>query len=200
MTDDDLAAEYVLGTADDRVQIERRIATDSDFARLVDTWEQRFATLDDDFAEVPAPPLLPAIEARLFGRAFRRRLWSFGAGLIVASVAGLLLFAPTGDMVMTRLEAEGQPLVVEAAYSPSDQMLRMGRMAGPDAPAGQSYQGWVILPGRAPVSVGVMGDGMMEMAVALPDGTVFAVSLEPHGGSPTGQPTGPVILSATLDI
>jgi len=27
---------------------------------------------------------------------------------------------------------------------------------------------------------------------------LFAISLEPHGGSPTGQPTGPVVASGDL--
>jgi anti-sigma-K factor RskA len=31
-----------------------------------------------------------------------------------------------------------------------------------------------------------------------PDGYVFAVSVEPSGGSPSGQPTGPVILTAIV--
>jgi anti-sigma-K factor RskA len=35
------------------------------------------------------------------------------------------------------------------------------------------------------------------MARITPDATL-AVSMEPPGGSPTGQPTGPVIASGTL--
>jgi anti-sigma-K factor RskA len=37
-----------------------------------------------------------------------------------------------------------------------------------------------------------------EIAAALRQGTVLAISVEPAGGSPTGQPTGPVIASGAL--
>lgn len=196
--DDDLAAEYVLGLADDPT-LERRIATDSDFAARVDEWQSRLSAMDDEFPETAAPPLLPAIEARLFGRKPRRWYWTALGGLVAASLAAFLFFAPADDMVMTMASAD-RSLVVQAAYSPSDRMLRLERMKGPAAPTGFSYEGWVILPGQAPVSVGLLGDGMMEAPMELPTGTVIAVSLEPEGGSTTGQPTGPVILSTTIEI
>lgn len=200
--DDALAAEYVLGTDPDRDATARRIAADSGFAALVDDWQTRLCAMDEGFAETPAPPLLPAIEARLFGRAPRRWRWPALGGLLAASVAGFLLIAPLGDdRVMTRLASADQALIVDASYSRAEGMVRMERMAGPAAPDGSAYEGWIILPGQTPVSLGMLGDGMMEMPAGdLPQGTVIAVSMEPAGGSTTGQPTGPVILSAVMDI
>jgi anti-sigma-K factor RskA len=37
------------------------------------------------------------------------------------------------------------------------------------------------------------------MAPQIREGATLAVSLEPTGGSPTGQPTGPVIASGKLE-
>ena len=53
---------------------------------------------------------------------------------------------------------------------------------------------------QAPISLGVLpqtGQGELDVPQDLRDrlasGVVLAVSLEPFGGSPTGQATGPVI-------
>jgi anti-sigma-K factor RskA len=64
---------------------------------------------------------------------------------------------------------------------------------------------WVIPSGSAPISVGVFPPGdpkrfHLDRAVLdhLGPRTVLAVSLEPVGGSPTGQPTGPVIAKGAV--
>jgi anti-sigma-K factor RskA len=65
---------------------------------------------------------------------------------------------------------------------------------------------WLIeTADAAPVSLGVVGrdgEGVMvieaPMRARLSEGAVLAVSLEPQGGSPTGQPTGPVIASGEV--
>lgn len=64
----------------------------------------------------------------------------------------------------------------------------------------QSLELWV-LEAAGPRSLGVLPmHGEMEMplpkAMPVKGDMTLAVSLEPMGGSPTGQPTGPVILSA----
>lgn len=65
----------------------------------------------------------------------------------------------------------------------------------------KSLELWVVAK-DGPHSLGLLpveGDGEMKM----PDGlkldagdATLAISLEPHGGSPTGKPTGPVLLAA----
>ena len=64
---------------------------------------------------------------------------------------------------------------------------------------------WLIPSGGKPLSLGVLpADGLAQIAIppAFADQTrrdaILAVSLEPPGGSPTGQPTGPVIGSGKL--
>ena len=56
-----------------------------------------------------------------------------------------------------------------------------------------------------PVSMGVVPVGATISVVVTPElraklaqGAVLAISLEPSGGSPTGQPTGPVVAAGDL--
>jgi anti-sigma-K factor RskA len=68
-------------------------------------------------------------------------------------------------------------------------------------PPGKSYELW-LLPkgGAAPRSLGLVSGAAPTVvkltqsnAAALPEAAGLAISLEPAGGSPTGQPTGPVL-------
>ncbi len=74
-----------------------------------------------------------------------------------------------------------------------------------DTPAGKSYQLWIAAApvgepaSPKPRSLGVLeGRGLTTRAAlsaydkAVVENATFGVSLEPAGGSPTGQPTGPV--------
>jgi anti-sigma-K factor RskA len=47
----------------------------------------------------------------------------------------------------------------------------------------------------------IRADGRLELGAlpsAIRDGGTLAISIEPKGGSPTGQPTGPVVFVGTL--
>jgi anti-sigma-K factor RskA len=64
---------------------------------------------------------------------------------------------------------------------------------------------WLIPAGDKPHSLGLIAPGRpvrIEVPRDLVDrigaNSALAVSLEPPGGSPTGQPTGPVIASGRL--
>jgi anti-sigma-K factor RskA len=82
-------------------------------------------------------------------------------------------------------------------------VLRAARpvVAGPQ----QSYELWLIpAEGGDPISLAVLGSLDAQFAVApaevrrLRPGATLAVSTEPAGGSPTGKPTGPVILAGRI--
>lgn len=74
--------------------------------------------------------------------------------------------------------------------------------------ADKSYQLWIATePGVAPRSLGVLGtdDYTVQATLAAYDPAVinkatYGISLEPLGGSPTGQPTGPVIHARLLQV
>ena len=85
---------------------------------------------------------------------------------------------------------------------------REGRMlvnpVGMDA-GGKAAELWVIPAGGKPRSLGVIPDKAAATMVLPADrraliagGVTLAVSLEPQGGSPTGLPTGPVVMTGTM--
>lgn len=208
--DDALAAEYVLGvlSLSERAEAESRIKRDPDFATLVTAWETRLGGLNDDFAEAPAPNLLPQIEARLFPEtdrhapARRRFGLRFGwlSGAVVAAALALVTVAtlapPRPDLVATLATADNR-LAYRVTHF-GDQ-LQVTRVAGVPAVAGQVHELWIIAPNASPVSLGLLEDRPLVVSYPTPpQGFVFAISVEPEGGSPTGQPTGPVILTVEV--
>ncbi len=74
------------------------------------------------------------------------------------------------------------------------------------APQGKDYELWVIQPKQSPKSLNVVGKNNVQQVgysplTNSPQGQsplTFAISLEPEGGSKTGQPTGPIVFSGQL--
>ncbi|MCU0800530.1 MAG: anti-sigma factor [Rhodobacteraceae bacterium] len=205
--DDALAAEYVLGVLDlaERSRAEARLKQDAAFAATVAAWEQRLAGLNDEFAPVPAPNLLPQIEARLFpvaAKVPRRSFfgWFAGAAVAAALAIGALYLVPrvpAPEFVAT-LQAPDQPLVIAASYAAGE--ITVTRAGGPAAEAGRVYELWLIEGDSAPVSLGLIeGDVVTRPVARIPEGAVLAISLEPAGGSPTGAPTGPVLVTGVVE-
>jgi anti-sigma-K factor RskA len=198
-----LAAEYVLGVLalPDRQSVEARMKSDPAFAAMVLDWEARLSPLNDDYQAAPAPNLLPRIEARLFPTPSRR-----GSPGILRWLAGLTVAASLVVVMVATLTPPRQVLVATLATSDArlsyevrsfGETLQVTRVAGVPAVAGQVHELWVIAPGAAPVSLGLLGAEPLTVSYpAPPAGWTIAVSVEPAGGSPTGAPTGPVILSA----
>jgi anti-sigma-K factor RskA len=84
--------------------------------------------------------------------------------------------------------------------------LRVATLMNRPVPAGSDYQLWMLPGGGAnPVSLGLIS-GVADTLLALSPAALavlaqtmtLAISLEPAGGSPSGQPTGPVIFTAPL--
>lgn len=203
--DDALAAEYVLGVLDlpERLAAEARIKNDSAFATRVLAWETRLAPMNDDFAELSAPDLLPRIEARLFPQpAAPRRNWlGWLAGALTAAavaVTAVVVLAPIAQApVIATLGEADATLRFEARFDGS--AITVTRVAGNAAPAGQVQELWIIAPDAAPVSLGLLeGESLSAPYPDAPAGWTLAVSLEPAGGSPTGAPTGPVLVAGVI--
>ena len=74
--------------------------------------------------------------------------------------------------------------------------------------ADKTYQLWIATqPGAAPQSLGVLGGEDFTVRAALTsyepaviNNATFGISLEPLGGSPTGQPTSPAIHAKLLQV
>jgi anti-sigma-K factor RskA len=223
--DDGLAAEYVLGVlpADERRSAARRIESDAAFAGLVEQWEERLSPLSADYGEA-APPasIKQELDRRLFSRAAQRlppatRMWqslNFWRGLAAAAVLALAVLM-AGLIALPRLQAPAPQFVAAlaadnsdvrylAVYDAAQARISLAHVAGARA-ANRDFELWSIEPGQSPVSLGVIPMGeTVELKLPrnlprLPERNVsLAISLEPQGGSPTGQPTGPVVAVGEL--
>lgn len=73
--------------------------------------------------------------------------------------------------------------------------------------AGRAPELWLIPAGQKPIAVGMIGGGAPTTLILDPallaklgPSAALAVSVEPPGGSPTGQPTGPVIATGSIGV
>lgn len=71
--------------------------------------------------------------------------------------------------------------------------------------ADKSTELWLIPPGQKPISLGLIAENQPTTVALSPAllnqlsaKALLAVSVEPHGGSPTGQPTGPVVAKGAI--
>jgi len=223
--DDVVAAEFVLGvlTAGERADAARRVDTDRSFAMRVAAWEERFSGMNDAFGET-APPASAwtRIEDQLFALDPTKKvpsagLWTslvFWRGLAIAGFAMLAVLAgafltreaqriaPEPELVAALSAADSNAAFV--ALRESGGTLRITSVGAPP-PEGRDHELWVIAGEDAPVSLGLLA-GDEAVTAVLPAGIAaldpsqltLAVSLEPRGGSPTGQPTGPVVAAGKL--
>lgn len=174
-----------------------------------DLWTRINAALDGDGAR--------ATNVVSIERSLRR--WRGIAATMTAVAAALLLFvalpspapiAPPPSPAMTQpgpmTAAIGDKGATSflIAWSPGDRNL-MVMPAAVSPVANHSHQLWLIPAGGQPISLGVISAAKplrmampANMAAQLTGSATLAVSAEPEGGSPTGQPTGPVIGSGQL--
>jgi anti-sigma-K factor RskA len=106
---------------------------------------------------------------------------------------------PSGPILSARLEAEAQALAFAARLDAGTGLLTVTRVAGTPPDPGQDLQLWAIGADGVPVSLGLIQQAeVTRPAEGLAPGVVLAVSLEPAGGSTTGAPTGPVLVTGVL--
>ncbi len=214
-----LAAEYVLRLLDSEEMLRARglLSIDTEFAELVAGWEAKLAPLLDEIASgEPSADLWPRIAAALEGEPggevvqLRRtvRRWQWSAGLSAAAAIVLALVSmrvpppPLQTPVVSPLAATLAPKgggAVTLVWQPD---VRLLTALAPELPlsAGHDYELWV-LPKQGPSrSLGLLKAGSnrqfkmpADIAAQLGANATVAISLEPTGGSPTGQATGPVI-------
>jgi anti-sigma-K factor RskA len=218
-----MAGEYVLGTlsAAERLEAQTLVSQNSEFATAVEQWTGRLAPLLLAIPEMlPPRHVRDRIMAQIGGSSsgsvadLTRRVafWrgvSLAASAIAAALALFILFKPApmpgpGNYVAV-LQPEGTGPAFVAAIDLRDGTISVKRL-GTQAEAGKSYELWAVGGGRAaPQSLGVIDASLKIPTQNLGkidpktlDETVFAISLEPQGGSPTGAPTGPVLYTGKL--
>ncbi|MDQ3247204.1 MAG: anti-sigma factor [Pseudomonadota bacterium] len=113
--------------------------------------------------------------------------------------------APEEPMVAMMASEETDATLI-ATWDRADRSLVVAAAAGMEPVSGQSHELWVIPADGVPRSMGLIpASGRMHLRVpgslstVLNEDATLAVSVEPSGGSPTGQPTGSVIASGKLE-
>jgi anti-sigma-K factor RskA len=215
---DRLAAEYVLGTL--RYRARRRFERwllSPQVGAIVKAWEERLAGLEPQLAPVTPPATVwKGIENQLGLRKLQPRpvvRWlAVAASLAFFILAGILLTRPPGTDVPrlartqeSLLQADPRTIYWRVEVLGDHQELTLHVQNVYDLPAGKAHELWALPEGGAPVSLGLLPQSGEQHRVltpvqqaALAGAKQIAVSLEPAGGSPTGAPTGPVLLVAPL--
>jgi anti-sigma-K factor RskA len=225
--DDFAAAEYALGTLDasERATLAARRLRESDLDEAIRAWEERLAPLAEAAPEIEPPrDLLPAIEARIRGAspdapggaALERsiRLWR-GMAIAASLFAGVLAIGFVGREATRQsapreyvaiLQKDAASPAIEVTVNLDKQELTVRPVAA-QAPPGKSYELWIIdAKLGAPRSLGLIGDTPRGASLSAYDpavvaGATYAVTVEPPGGSPTGQPSGtPVFVGKLIPV
>jgi anti-sigma-K factor RskA len=212
---DRLAAEYVLGTLRGRARqrFERWRASSPMVEERSHVWEDRLVDLAGGVRPIEPPDhVWRGIRKRLKlereSRGLSRQL-ALAAGIAAVLLIGALLYFRSFEF--TRPTAYANIAVVGP---PAWQVVVLGRagrieVRSGNVPArapGRDYELWALLPnGAPPVSLGVLpssGTVQRDLSAvqrqAIARATQVAVSVEPLGGSPTGQPTGNIVFVVAL--
>jgi anti-sigma-K factor RskA len=217
----------VLG-AEERRAVETRMAEDASFAREVGEWEERLGGMASYVtpATPPAQTWL-RIQASLgeqpFGAAAAPvsiwqsvafwRSFSIGSSVLAAACVAALVYVgmrpapiapPRAPLLATLTGAKTKMPNFVAAIGSDGRSLTIVPAALLTADK-RSMELWLIPEGGKPASLGLISAGQ-PVQLNLPpallkqvgSGATLAVSLEPLGGSPTGQPTGEVIAHGSL--
>jgi anti-sigma-K factor RskA len=213
------AGEYVLGTLDaaERNSFEARLTRDINLRAEVTAWQKRLAPLDSETADAEPPAetfdkILVRIDAPTNIIQLQRRitLWRNTAAALATLAAALLIFVMTRPpepilqkgVYIAVLEGNDKTAGFVAAVDIRNRIIAV-RSVSAQPQTGHSYELWALGAGRkAPQPIGLIETATRLSANAMGDtpleDTVFAVSLEPTGGSPTGAPTGPVLFTGKL--
>lgn len=208
----------------ERDDFEVAMQADVELAAMVDRLAQSMHALDDTAMPAAIPPgMWKAVEARTadmvqftpvradnivsLEAARGRRRWlpaalaaSIALALGLGYLAGTRLGAPAEPVAVAVLlnEADATPGAIVQAYA--DDSVSVRPLRAFTVPEGKILQVWT-LPDRdtGPVSLGTLArqatTRLQGPDLPLPhEGQLYEITLEPSPGSPTGRPTGPILV------
>ncbi len=208
------AAEYVMGTleGEEAAEAARLLATDGAFAASVRAWEERLTPLAGAVASRAVPAGLweriartTAAQAGPVLAVRRLRFWRASTAVGFALAAALAAFIvlrpppppPPPRVAVLAPASGGVPVLLATADAAGILTVRPNGTIV--VPADRDLELWELPQGATqPRSLGVLPAEGRRLTAALGAGTQLLVSLEPRGGSPTGQPTGPVVYGGRL--
>jgi anti-sigma-K factor RskA len=217
-----LAAEYALGTLRGRARerLKRWMLDDPELAREVAAWEARLTPMADAVRPVQPPGRVwNALQKRLqvdprggrdAGGKVSFSVWkalgwmASGAAAALVMVTFLLPLrqaAPPAAYVAVLSDPKSNRPVLVATAGQADKVLRVNTLDPAIQVSGRSLELWALPRDGKPQSLGLVGAKLAVLKLgdtaerALDNVPSLAISVEPQGGSPTGQPTGPVLYS-----
>ena len=216
-----LAAEYVMGTLRGRARrrFESMTRADPRVAAILERWEAELTPLAERVAPVEPParvwkevekriadgPRVPSGMGNL-SEGFWRTFGMLAAGFAAVLAVAFLWFPPQREsnpgFVAVLTASDAVPRMVVALHAGNEVRVRMVKpWSGVE---GKSLELWALPKNGAPRSLGLI-DNDRDTLIRVAEGdprvvgvNAFAVSLEPRGGSTTGQPTGPVLCSGVI--
>jgi len=211
-----LAAEYVLGTLTGaaRRRFETWMLESPRVRRQVWYWERRFQALNGAIPERRPPA---SVWRKVRGRVDRPGAgagawwWPVGGLLAASLVIAALVFWPSPPasqrFVGVIQNSQAEPLwVLETHAEDGRRRLSLQGVQAGAAAGGKAFELWLLPRSGAAISLGLLPTAGEQRVAALTDpqlrilrrSRTLAVSLEPAGGSPTGQPTGPVLYQVRM--
>ncbi|WP_332764709.1 anti-sigma factor [Pseudomonas koreensis] len=210
-----LAADYAIGLmpAPARRRFEQLLMDDAALRSELAHWQETLISLTEALPERPVPDrvwhgITARIEPQVLHVPERRPFWNWlrltvAACSIVALVfIGSLYNRNDARYSATLFSTDAKPALKVEAHA---DYLQVEPLTLAAVDADRSLELWAIPADGKPISLGVIPAGgkgkveLSEMQKALIGKPIaLAVSLEPKGGSPSGQPTGPVLYQGTL--
>jgi anti-sigma-K factor RskA len=214
--------------ASERAEVADLVANHPHYAAHLNAWQQRLGPLTEEYDALEAPsfiwsrithelalalPVTPAANPITPRRSFWSSLavWrGLSAGALAASLVlgGVLIMQPKPANYSAPLTAALQLENGAALYTATVDAQRQRITIIPASSIeldGRVAELWFISPGAKPRSLGIL-PADLAMSVEIPAdlqqqmsaNTLLAISLEPAGGSPTQQPTGPVVAKGNI--
>ncbi|MES2637251.1 MAG: anti-sigma factor [Pseudomonadota bacterium] len=219
---DMLSVEYILGTLKGaaRSRFEQLLNKRADWAQAFNWWESRIHLLADTVPPV-APPnkVWKNIETRLFNKKTPQtnswwKISAFISTALAASLATILVLQfpksadetmPAAFALLSTEKSEAGWLLSETKSAANVVEMQAISLASLQIKPDNAFELWLLPADKSkPISLGLLPQqGVAKFKipaqiVPLMAPGSLAVSLEPVGGSPTGQPTGAVLYQGKL--
>ena len=210
-----LAADYAIGLMAPaaRRRFEQLLLDDAALRVELAHWQESLASLTETLPQVPVPErvwqgVTARIEPQVLHVPEKRPFWNWLR--VTAALCSIVVLVFLGSLYnrddaryrATLLTANAQPALKVEAHA---DYLQVEPLTLAAVDPGRSLELWAIPADGKPISLGVIpagGKGKVELNEAqkalIGKPIALAVSLEPKGGSPTGQPTGPVLYQGVL--
>ena len=225
---DMLSAEYVLGSLQGaaRIRFEQLIQQRADWAKTLNWWQTHLHLLAETVHAVkPRKQVWQQIENRLWnkkGQSNASNWWRIlnwrNTALLSTSLAFIFatflavqapnkpsISEPTAVAMLANDKAQAGWLLSLASNSVGHAEIRANSLASLQIKNQNTYELWLLPTDKSkPISLGLLpqkGNKVLVVPanlVAMLSESGLAVSVEPMGGSPTGQPTGAVLYQGKL--